>query len=52
MTAIVIQHNFIEVHTAINEIPYEKAGVKLALSEYLSRLIVVMLNFFWRLNEL
>jgi hypothetical protein len=33
MTAIVIQHNFIEAHTTINEIPYEKAGVKLALSE-------------------
>ena len=33
MTAIVIQHNFIEAHTTINEIPCEKAGVKLVLSE-------------------
>ena len=33
MTAIFIQNNFIEAHTTINEIPYEKAGVKLALSE-------------------
>ena len=33
MNAIVIQHNFIEAHTTINEIPCEKAGVKLALSE-------------------
>lgn len=33
MNAIVIQRNFIEAHTTINEIPCEKAGVKLTLSE-------------------
>lgn len=33
MNAIVIQHNFIEAHTTINEIPCEKAGVKLGLRE-------------------
>jgi len=33
MNAIVIQHNFIEAHTTINEISCEKAGVKLVLSE-------------------
>lgn len=33
MNAIVIQHNFIEPHTTTNEIPCEKAGVNLALSE-------------------
>ncbi|MBS3112017.1 hypothetical protein J4459_02030 [Candidatus Woesearchaeota archaeon] len=33
MNAIVIQHNFIEAHTTINEISWEKAGVKLVLSE-------------------
>lgn len=33
MNAIVIQHNFIEAHTTINEIPCEKAGVKLPLGE-------------------
>ena len=33
MNAIVIQHNFIEAHTTINEIPCEKAGLSLALSE-------------------
>jgi len=33
MNAIVVQHNFIEAHTIINEISYEKAGANLALSE-------------------
>jgi len=33
MNAIVIQRNFIEAHTTINEIPCEKAAVNLALSE-------------------
>lgn len=33
VNAIVIQYNFIEAHTTINEIPCEKAGVKLVLGE-------------------
>ncbi len=33
MNAIVIQHNFIEAHITINEIPCEKAGVKLGIGE-------------------
>jgi hypothetical protein len=33
LNAIVIQHNFIEAHTTTNEIPCEKAGVNLELSE-------------------
>ena len=33
MTALVIQHNFIEVHSGTNEIPFERAGVDLSLSE-------------------
>jgi len=33
MNAIVIQHNFIEAHTTIDEIPCEKAGVRLPLGE-------------------
>jgi len=33
LNAIVIQHNFIETHTTINEIPCETAGVKLGLGE-------------------
>jgi len=33
MNAIVIQHNFIEAHTTINEIPCEKAGVSLGFGE-------------------
>jgi len=33
MNAIIIQHNFIEAHTTINEIPCEKAGVNFGLGE-------------------
>lgn len=33
MTAIVIQHNFIENHSTIMKIPSEKAGVNLELGE-------------------
>ena len=33
MNAIVIQHNFVEAHTTINEVPCEKAGVNLGLGE-------------------
>jgi transposase-like protein len=33
LNAIVIQHNFIETHTTINEIPCETAGVNLRLGE-------------------
>ena len=33
MAAIVIQHNFIEVHTTINEVPYEVAGANLNIEE-------------------
>ena len=31
MTSLVIQHNFIEVHSGTNEIPFERAGVDLDL---------------------
>jgi len=33
MTAIVIQHNFIENHTTTAEVPSERAGVDLNLGE-------------------
>ncbi len=33
MTAIIIQHNSIETHTTINEIPCETAGVKLGIGK-------------------
>ena len=33
MTALVIQHNFIEIHSGTSEIPFEKAGVNLNLGE-------------------
>mgnify|MGYP001571543071 FL=1 len=33
MTAIVIQHNFIENHSTTDEVPSEKAGVNLELGE-------------------
>lgn len=33
LNAIVIQHNFIEAHTTLKEIPCERAGVVLALGE-------------------
>jgi len=33
MTAIVIQHNFIENHSTTDEIPSERAGVNLGLEE-------------------
>jgi transposase-like protein len=33
MTAIVIQHNFIENHSTTNEVPSERAGVNLELGE-------------------
>ena len=33
MTSLVIQHNFIEVHSGTNEIPFERAGVNLELGE-------------------
>ena len=33
MTALVIQHNFIEVHSGTNEIPFQRAGVNLELGE-------------------
>jgi transposase-like protein len=33
MAAIVIQHNFIEAHTTIDEVPCERAGVNLNLGE-------------------
>jgi len=33
MTAIVIQHNFIENHSTTDEVPSERAGVNLDLSE-------------------
>ncbi len=33
MTAIVIQHNFIENHSTTNEVPSERAGVDLELGE-------------------
>ena len=33
MTALVIQHNFIESHTTVNEVPCERAGVNLNLGE-------------------
>lgn len=47
MTAIVIQHNFIETHTPINEIPCETAGVKLGLGEnrWLDLIKLVSCNF-------
>ena len=31
MTAIIIQHNFIENHSTTNEVPSERAGVNLDL---------------------
>ncbi len=33
MTAIVIQHNFIENHSTTYEVPSERAGVNLELGE-------------------
>ncbi|MBS3155912.1 hypothetical protein J4413_01615 [Candidatus Woesearchaeota archaeon] len=33
MTAIVIQHNFIENHSTTDEVPSERAGVNLDLGE-------------------
>jgi len=33
MTAIVIQHNFIENHSTTNEVPCESAGVNLEFGE-------------------
>ena len=33
MTAIVIQHNFIENHSTTDEVPSERAGVNLELRE-------------------
>jgi len=33
MTAIVIQHNFIENHPTTDEVPSERAGVNLELGE-------------------
>lgn len=33
MTAIVIQHNFIENHSTTDEVPLERAGVNLELGE-------------------
>ena len=33
MTAIVIQHNFIETHSTTDEVPSERAGVNLELGE-------------------
>lgn len=33
MTAIVLQHNFIEAHTTIDEVPCNRAGVNLELGE-------------------
>lgn len=33
MTAIVIQHNFIENHSATDEVPSERAGVNLELGK-------------------
>jgi len=33
MTAIVIQHNFIENHSTTDEVPSERAGVNLGLGE-------------------
>ena len=33
MTAIVIQHNFIENHSTTDEVPSERAGVNLELGE-------------------
>lgn len=33
MTALVIQHNFIEVHSGTKEIPFERAGVNLELGD-------------------
>ena len=33
MTALVIQHNFIEVHSGTSEIPFERAGVEVDLGE-------------------
>ena len=33
MTALVIQHNFIEKHSSTNEIPSKKAGIDLDFGE-------------------
>ena len=33
MTAIVIQHNFIENHSTTDEVPSERAGVNLSLGD-------------------
>ena len=33
MTALVIQHNFIEIHSGTSEIPFERAGVDVNLGE-------------------
>jgi hypothetical protein len=33
MTAIVIQHNFIENHSTTDEVPSERAGISLGLGE-------------------
>ena len=33
MTALVIQHNFIEIHSGTSEIPFERAGVEVDLEE-------------------
>ncbi len=33
MATIVIQHNFIEIHSGTSEIPFERAGVNLDLGE-------------------
>lgn len=33
MTSLVIQHNFIEIHSGTSEIPFERAGVNLNLGE-------------------
>ena len=33
MTAIIIQHNFIENHSTTDEVPSERAGVNLELGE-------------------
>ena len=33
MNALVIQHNFIEAHTTLDDVPCERAGVNLDLGE-------------------
>ncbi len=33
MASLVIQHNFIEIHSGTDEIPFEREGVDLSLSE-------------------